>query len=641
MSHPTLPYGAWPSPWSAERIVAATRSLAEPQLDGATLHWLEGRPSEGGRQVLMAQQAGQTQEWLPAPYNARSRVHEYGGGSYTVADGVGYFCEFSDQGIYRLQDAQVSPLLVVPGLRFADFQVDRGRRRLLAVCEDHRAEGEPRNTLVSIPLDGSASLPQELHAGADFYSSPRLSPDGQQLAWLSWQHPWMPWDASELWLAELDAQGQLHNPRRVAGGAQESLCEPRWSPAGVLHVVSDRQGWWNLYAYHGGDLQPCCLREAEFAAPHWQFAQRHYGFDSQGQAICLYTQDGRWYLARLTGAEQLQDIPLPYSDLSALSVHKDQAYLLAGAPDNPPVILQVDLLSGAHRVLVQGATLAVDPGYIAIPQSVYFATQQGRQAHAFFYPPTNPDYRAPAGEQPPVLVKGHGGPTSTTSSTLNPGIQFWTSRGFAVLDVNYGGSTGFGRAYHQRLDGQWGVVDVEDCVNAVHHAAAQGWVDGQRCAIRGGSAGGYTALAALCFHDTFSAGASHYGISDLETLAQDTHKFESRYLERLIGPYPQRQALYQARSPIHHLEGFSTPAIFFQGLEDRVVPPNQAQRMVEALRQRGVPVAYVPFPGEGHGFRQATNIRRCLEAELYFYGRIFGFSPADAPEPVTIHHLCD
>lgn len=641
MSRTILPYGAWPSPWSAERIVAATRSIAEPHLDGANLYWLEGRPSEGGRQVLMTLHHQQPQACLPAPYNARSRVHEYGGGSYTVAAGVGYFCEFSDQGIYRVQNDQVEALLVVPGLRFADFQVDLPRGRLLAVCEDHRSDGEPSNTLVSIPLDGSAIAPQMLHQGADFYSSPSLSPDGQQLAWLSWQHPWMPWDGSELWLADLDAQGQLQNPRQVAGGAHESLCEPRWSPQGELHVVSDRHGWWNLYVYRDGALQPCCQREAEFAAPHWQFAQRHYDFTPQGMPVCLYTRDGLWFLACLEGDGQLRDIPLPYSDLSALWVRGNQATLLAGAPDSAPGILQVDLASGVYQMPVPGAALAVDPGFIAAPQSVYFPTQQGRQAHAFFYPPTNADYQAPADERPPVLVKGHGGPTSATSSTLNPGIQYWTSRGFAVLDVNYGGSTGFGRAYHQRLDGQWGVVDVEDCVNAVRYAADQGWVDAERSAIRGGSAGGYTALAALCFHDTFRAGASHYGISDLETLAHDTHKFESRYLDRLIGPYPEQQALYQARSPIHHLESFNTPVIFFQGLEDRVVPPNQAERMVEALRQRGVPVAYLAFPGEQHGFRQAANIRRCLEAELYFYGRIFGFSPADNPESVVIYQLPD
>lgn len=641
MSTTLAPYGTWQSPWSAEDIVAGTRGLSEPRLDGHRLYWLESRPAEGGRQVVVALDGDRRTDRLPPPYYARSRVHEYGGGSYTVADGVVYFSHFADQGIYRTEGDEVSPLLVVEGLRFADYRVDARRRRLLAVCEDHRQGGEPANRLVAIPLDGSAREPRVLASGADFYTTPALSPDGSQLAWLSWQHPHMPWDATELWLADLDQHGQPREPRKLAGGPGESLYQPHWSPDGRLHVVSDRSGWWNLQIHRDGDLHPLCPREAEFGLPHWQFARPTYDFDSDGSLVCLYTRDGMWFLACLEAPGTLRELALPYSHLEGLVVKNGQAHLLAGSASTAPAIIQVALDSGEQRIIQRSSSLDIDPGYISAPRSVYFPTDGGHHTHGFFYPPTNRDFQAPADERPPVLVKGHGGPTSATHSVLNPGIQFWTSRGFALLDVNYGGSTGFGREYHQRLDGQWGVVDVADCINAARHAAREGWVDGQRSAIRGGSAGGYTVLAALTFHDFFRAGASHYGISDLETLAHDTHKFESRYLDGLVGPYPASQALYQARSPIHHLAGLSAPVIFFQGLEDQVVPPDQAERMVAALRDRGLPVAYLAFPGEQHGFRQADNIRRCLEAELYFYGRIFGFRPADPIDPLPIDNLPD
>ena len=641
MSPVISPFGTWSSPWSAERIVAATRGLGEPRVDGERLYWLESRPAEGGRQVVMTLAGDQRRELLPAPHNARSRVHEYGGGSYTVADGVVYFSHYPDQGIYRAEHGRVAPLLVVDGLRFADYRVDGRRRRLLAVCEDHRGGGEPVNRLVAVALDGSDAEPRVLASGADFYAAPALSPDGRWLAWLQWRHPWMPWDGTELWLAELDDAGLPTAPRRLAGSAEESLCEPRWSPDGVLHVVCDRGGWWNLYRLWDGQLQALCPREAEFASPHWQFDQRSYDFTADGTLVCRYTRHGLWHLARLDGIGHLHEIALPYTDLGGVTALGTEVVLMAGSPTEAPALIRVEPGRGGYTVVEHSGGLAVDPTCISEPRPVYFPTGDDQQAHAFFYSPRNGDFQAPPGERPPVLVKLHGGPTAATGSVLNPGIQFWTSRGFALLDVNYGGSTGFGRAYHQRLDGQWGVVDVADCINAVRHAAAEGWVDAGRSAIRGGSAGGYTVLAALAFPNVFRAGASHYGISDLETLAQDTHKFESRYLERLIGPYPQARERYRARSPIHHPEGLSAPVIFFQGLEDRVVPPDQAETMVAALRAKGLPVAYVPFPGEQHGFRQAANIRRSLEAELYFYGRIFGFEPADRVVPVPIDNLPD
>ncbi len=637
----TTLYGSWTSPITSDLIVSAAIGLGQVCLDGDDIYWVEQRPTEGGRNVIVQHTPdGQTIDRTPAPLNARTRVHAYGGAAFTVSGGTLYFSDFSDQRLYRQgRGEQPEPLTPEGAWRYADGVVDSRRNRFICVREDHTETGrEAVNTIVSIDLANGAA--QVLASGNDFYAAPRLSPDGSQLAWLTWNHPNMPWDGTELWVGDIQDDGALGNTARVAGGVSESIFQPEWSPDGVLHFVSDRTEWWNLYRWIEGRIEPLCAKTAEFGQPQWVFGLSIYAFVSARQIICCYTEQGVWHLASLdTQTRQLDVIETPYTDIAGIRASAGRVVLTAGSPTQATAIVQFDPNTQALTTLRRSNDLDLDPGYISSPEPIEFPTAQGRTAHALFYAPANKDYTAPAAERPPLIVKSHGGPTSSAPTTLNLSTQYWTSRGFAVLDVNYGGSTGYGRAYRQRLNGQWGIVDVEDCVNGTRFLVERGDVDGNRTSITGGSAGGYTTLCALTFHDTFSAGASRYGISDLEALAGDTHKFESRYLDSLVGPYPERQALYQARSPIHFTDRLSCPLILFQGLEDQVVPPNQAEMMAQALRDKGLPVAYVPFEGEQHGFRRAENIKRALDGELYFYSRIFQFELAEDVEPVAIENL--
>ncbi|GAB4205072.1 MAG: S9 family peptidase [Coleofasciculaceae cyanobacterium] len=653
------PYGSWKSPITADLIVAGTVGLGGIALDGENIYWTEGRPAEAGRNVLVRRTPdGKTTDVTPPPFNVRTRVHEYGGGSFTIKDGIIYFSNFADQRLYK-QAPDTEPQPLTPAFsplsqggsggdrRYADAVIDSPRSRIICVCEDHTAGGhEPTNTLVSINLDNGEDV-QVLASGSDFYSSPRLSPDHSQLAWLSWNHPNMPWDGTQLWVAQFKDDGSLSEPQLVAGGVTESIFQPEWSPDGVLYFVSDRTGWWNFYRWQpdlgkGGvwEVESLCEMEAEFGLPQWVFGMSTYAFESSDRIICTYTQQGIWHLATLdTQTKQLDVIDTPYTDISSIHAVPGQAVFIAGSATEPTAVVQIDLTNKQINVLKRSSELEIDPDYLSTPQSIAFPTENGLTAYAIFYPPKNKDYTAPDGEKPPLIVKSHGGPTAATSSAFNLKIQYWTSRGFAFVDVNYGGSTGYGREYRQRLNDNWGIVDVDDCANAAKYLAQQGLVDSERVAIAGGSAGGYTTLAALTFRDVFKAGASYYGVSDLEILAKETHKFESRYLDGLIGPYPERKDLYEMRSPMHFTHQLSCPVIFFQGLEDKVVPPNQAEMMVEALKTKGLPVAYVAYEGEQHGFRRAENIKRTLEGELYFYSRIFGFELAEAIEPVPIHNL--
>jgi len=636
------PHGSWKSPITSDLIASETIGLGQIALDGDDVYWIEMRPAEGGRHVVVRRTPdGRTADITPSPFNARTRVHEYGGGAFLVTDGRVYFSNFTDQRLYR-QDPGSEPRPITPeeDRRYADGVIDRHRGRMIFVREDHtNSDREAVNSLVSLGLE-RAQGGKVLVSGNDFYSSPRPSPDGWRLAWLTWNHPNMPWDGTELWVAELNADGSVDQAERVAGGVDESVFQPEWSPDSILHFVSDRTGWWNLYRWRGRRVEPILQMEAEFGRPQWVFGMSTYAFESAARIICTYTQEGTWQLASLdTATGELQAMETPYTEIRFLRATPGRAVFLAGSPTQPTSVVQLSLATQELQVLRCSSEVTIDPGYLALPEAIEFLTEQGLKAHAFYYAPKNRDYVAPPGERPPLLVMSHGGPTSATSSTLTLGIQYWTSRGFAVLHVNYGGSTGYGRAYRQRLNGQWGVVDVDDCVKGARHLAERGEVDGDRLAIRGGSAGGYTTLCALTFREHFKAGASYYGISDLEALTKDTHKFESRYLDRLVGPYPERRDLYEERSPIHFADHLSCPVIFFQGLEDKVVPPNQAEMMVEALCAKGLPVAYVPFEGEQHGFRRAENIKRALDAELYFYSRVFGFELADPIEPVRIENL--
>lgn len=632
----TRPYGSWTSPITADLIVAETVSFSGVWLDRDDVYWSELRPAEGGRNAIMRRTAaGNVEDILPAPYSARSRVNEYGGGAVAVADGVTYFSNNADQRVYRL-DPGYEPVPLTPpdARRYADLTVDRVRGRLIAVCEDHRVEGEPTHTVVAIDASG-VEPPSTLARGHDFYAAPRLSPDGRQLAFLAWDHPNMPWDDTVLYVADLHSDGGLQDVRKVAGGAQESVFQPAFGPDGVLHFVSDRSGWWNLYRHQERAVVPLRPAAVEFGAPHWVFGLSTYAFAAPQSIVCAVNERGTWSLGMLdVQSRDWRALPTAYTDIGYVHADAERAVFVGAGPTTLPEIVELDFADERLEVIRRSAVVPIDPGYLSVPRSIEYETSDRERAYAFFYVPRNRDATPPPGERPPLLVLNHGGPTSATTSALNLKIQYWTSRGFAVLDVNYRGSTGFGRAYRRRLDGAWGVVDVEDCIHGARHLVARGEVDEARLAIRGGSAGGFTTLCALAFHRVFRAGAVYYGVSDLETLAHDTHKFESRYLDRLIGPYPAMRDRYRERSPLHHADRITCPVIFFQGLEDRVVPPNQTERLVQALRRRSIPVAYLSFPGEQHGFRVAENVKRTLETELYFYGRVFGFD-TDADEYVS------
>lgn len=641
------PYGSWKSPITSDLIVSGSIGLSQPLIDGPNIYWVEMRPTEGGRNVIVKCDAsGVVTDVTPPPFNARTRVHEYGGGDCTVGDGAVYFSNFADQRLY-LQRGEAAPAAITPAgeFRYADAIIDKARDRLICVREDHSEAGrEAVNTLVSLRLDGSETAGEVLVSGNDFYSSPRLSPDGSRLAWLTWNHPNMPWDGSELWVGQLGADGLLAASERVAGGREESIFQPEWSPDGKLCFASDRMGWWNLYqvdvAETGANIEALCEMEAEFGMPQWVFGMSTYAFESAATIVCAYIQNGISRLALIdTHTKKFEPIDCSYTDLKYVRVAAGFAVMRAGSATEAASIVKLDLATRTFEVLRRSNSLEMDSGYLSTSIAVEFPTEGGRTAHGFYYPAWNRDYAGPAGEHPPLLVLSHGGPTSAAATALSLSIQYWTSRGIAVLDVNYGGSTGFGRAYRERLKDKWGIVDVDDCANGARDLVGKGEVDGDRLMITGGSAGGYTTLCALTFRDTFNAGASHYGVSDAEALAKETHKFESRYLDGLMGPYPARRDIYFERSPINFTERLSCPTIFFQGLEDEVVPPNQAETMVEALRAKGIPVAYLPFEGEQHGFRQAKNIKRALDGELYFYSRVFGFELAEPVEPVAIDNL--
>jgi dipeptidyl aminopeptidase/acylaminoacyl peptidase len=646
-------FGSWKSPMTAALVVGESIRLGQPRIGADGIYWTEGRPQEKGRNALVRLRAdGEVEDLTAAPFDAATRAHEYGGGSFAVTAVGVFFSNFKDQQIYTL-DASGEPKAVTQteGLRYADLIADPARGRLIGVCEDHRQGGhEPVNTLVSIDLaTGKAAV---IADGHDFFSSPCISPDGTRLAWLSWDHPNMPWDGTELWVAEIAADGALGTPRRAAGSNSESLFQPAWSQAGDLHVVSDRSGWWNLYRVRGASsvvpdvnasddtLEALHPMDAEFGKPQWVFGMSTYGFTDDGRIACLYEQNGITHLAVYdpsTGA--FDEIPTPYSTMRDLQVDAQQVAFVGSSPTAGEAIVELDLGTRVSRILRKSDRAEVDAHYVSIAEPIRFPTEGGLHAHAFFYAPTNPDFNGPDGTLPPLIVIAHGGPTSATHSGFKWQIQYWTSRGFGVVDVNYGGSSGHGRAYRQRLNGQWGIVDINDAINAARYLIGQKRVNENALAVRGGSAGGYLVLCALAFHDFFKAGTSYYGVADLEALMQDTHKFESRYMIRLVGPYPEERALYQARSPIHFVDRMSSAMILFQGADDKVVPPNQAESIYQAVRAKGLPVAHVLYQGEGHGFKRAENITHSLEAELYFYGKVFGFEPADKIEPVAIDNI--
>jgi dipeptidyl aminopeptidase/acylaminoacyl peptidase len=612
------PFGSWTSPIAAAAVARAGVRLSEPALgEDGSAWWLERRPLEGGRTVIVRD----GEEVTPLEFNVRTTVHEYGGGAWLLDGETVFFSHWDDQRLYR-RDPGGSPVPITPEgpYRYADGRALPDGSAIVCVRETH-GEGEPVNEVVRVPLDGGA--PEPIASGRDFYASPRPSPDGRALCWLCWDHPNMPWDGCELWVGE----------RRVAGGPDESIWQPDWSPAGELHWVSDRTGWWNLYS----EAEQLTDERAELGMPQWQFGGATYAFLDDGAIACIRIERAVARLHLLRGG-RLEDVGLPYTSFGypCVRARGQRLIFVAASPEQEQAVVTWSEADGATE-LRRASDEPLDRTLVSIPRAIEFESAGGRRAHAFYYPPANPNFEGPEGERPPLIVQIHGGPTAHAEPELDPTVLYWTSRGVGVVDVNYGGSTGFGREYRNLLRGAWGIVDVEDCIAAAHDLAAEGEVDGRQLAIHGGSAGGYTTLCALAFHpDAFAAGASYYGVADAATLARDTHKFESRYLDRLIGPWPEAEELYRERSPIHFADRIRAPVLLLQGLEDEVVPPAQAEEMAAALRRSGVPHAVLMFEGEQHGFRRAETIIRSLEAELSFYGQVFRFEPADEIEEVQL-----
>lgn len=619
------PFGSWPSPIRVEDIVSESVAIGEVRVDGDDVYWLEGRPAEGGRRVLVRLDAdGSTVDLTPAPVNVRTRVHEYGGGSYIVTGGIVVYSDFADGRLYRIDPGVDAPTAITPAgeWRYADIRFDAPRRRFLAVREDHTGEGEARAAIVAVPLDGEAA-PTVLLEGPDFISSPRPSPDGTRLAWLEWDHPDMPWDATRLRVAPFQEDGSLGSAELAAGGPDESILQPEWSPDGILHLVSDRTGWWNLYRLMDGPrLEPLAPMEAEFGDPAWVFDRSDYAFLPDGSIVATARADGRDHLFHVAPGVLVGEVETDFTEFEAIRAAGALVVALAAAPDMARVVARFDPETLALGGILRRSTAhAPDPAFISRPEAITFPTGDGRIAHALYYAPHNPDHVGPSGERPPLVVLSHGGPTSNALTSLDLEKQLLTTRGIAVVDVDYGGSSGYGRAVRRELDGQWGVVDVDDCVAAARFLVDRGDVDGERLAIEGGSAGGFTTLAALAFRDVFAAGVSYFGVSDLETMTRDTHKFESHYLDRLVGPYPATADRYRQRSPVHHLDEISRPVLVLQGLDDKVVPPGQAEEIVAALDANRIrtrtsrsparaTASAAPMPSAGRSRRSSASSAR-------------------------------
>ncbi|MGH2819319.1 MAG: S9 family peptidase, partial [Actinomycetota bacterium] len=638
-SKTTSPYGSWPSPITAAAVARRqSYRYSDPRPAKEGSYWLEARPHEGGRLVVTRGGRDRSPEALtPRGYNARTRVHEYGGGSYIVDGSTVFFANFEDQRLYRQDDGSepraITPSPDVPaGDRYADMCPLAGGRLIVCVRERHAVGREHVNELVVVPTDGGWE-PRVIASGHDFYSTPRPSPDGGRLCWLSWDHPNMPWDGSDLWVADLIEGGSVANERHVAGAPYESIFQPAWSPSGILHLVSDRSGWWNLYRLDDGEAHPLAPMEAEFAVPQWVFSFSTYGFLPDGRIVCTYFHGGRDHIGIIDTGGDLRTVENAYTSVAYLKTEGVRALFVGATPTDHAQVVELYPEEAAFEVLtaVEGPT--IDHDYVSEPEAIEFPTGGEQTAHALYYPPVNPASEGPVDEKPPLLVQAHGGPTAHVVPELSEEIQFWTSRGIAVVDVNYGGSTGYGRDYRRRLNGQWGIVDVVDTVNAARHLVRRRDADPERLIIHGGSAGGWVTLCALTFHDDFAAGGNYFGVSDLMGFVDDTHKFESRYLFSLVGPFPEEEKLWRERSPINFVDRISAPVITLQGLEDEVVPPAQSEVIVEALRAKGLPCAYLTFEGEQHGFRRSESIERALEAELYFYARVLGFEPADDIHP--------
>lgn len=638
------PYGEWPSPVSAEDLARASRPLQAVAIDAGRAVWAERRPTEEGRTALMAHDGAKVFDLLDERANARTTAHEYGGGAFTIRDGVVWYAHYADQRLYRRDpDGSATALTPEPpsrwAHRYADLHLSPDSRTLLAVREVHD-DGAVSHDIVALPADGGQV--QVLVSGHDFFAAPRVSPDGRHLAWITWDHPHMPWDSAQLWVAELSGGG-IGAEQLVAGGADEAPQQPTWAPDGSLWFVNDPGGWWNLFRRNtDGSVEQMTDQQVEYGWPLWQFGTQTFGFLHDGRVVAIVNDAGVQHLVTIEPGSAPSSASLTLTAIAPrLATDGRNVVVIGGTPTEPMGVVRWDPDTGQVSTLRREFEFDLHPDHISVPRAIEFPTGGGLTAHAFHYAPRNADVgmverddEMPT-ELPPLIVRSHGGPTAQFPAAFSLETQFWTTRGFAVVDVNYGGSTGYGREYRERLRGAWGTVDVEDCINAARFLADSGLVDPDRMAIRGGSAGGFTTLAAVTFHDVFAAGACYYGVADIKLLAEDTHDFESRYMDSLVGPLPADEALYQARSPLHHAQRCTTPLVLFQGLEDKVVPPEHSEKMAEALADRGVPHAYIPFEGEQHGFRRADSIVTALKSELAFYGQIMGFSPPGV-QPVEL-----
>ncbi len=626
-------YGSWPSPISVDDMTKHSVGLGEIQAFDGIVYWIEMRPEENGRYVIVADDGKEQRDMNPAPYNARTRVHEYGGGSYLVCEAGIFFVNFKDQQIYLISSGDIKPLTHEEHSRFADLVYDVSHKRLIAVCETHTEGQEAANSIAAIDLvSGELTT---LVSGAYFYSSPRLDNTDSRLSWIQWNHPNMPWDDTQLCIADINEKGLLENIQALTTGKNESVIQPIWSPDNQLYFVSDRNGWWNIYRHEDG--QQVCLYEieAECGVPQWSFGESNYVFVDEQTIVVNYSSLGVNHLARLNLIDnKFASINIDATDIESLTFDNDTLYYLSANPNRPPSICSYDFKEEKQTILKRSNELSFNDADISVGEAIQYESESGHSSHAFYYAPTHSEYTGLDNELPPLIVMSHGGPTGQAHNGIKMVIQYFTTRGFAVVDVNYGGSSGYGRAYRQCLNSNWGIVDVQDCSAAALYLAQIGKVDRERLAIRGGSAGGFTTLASLTFTDVFKVGASHYGVSDLTALAKETHKFESRYLDNLIGPYPETKKLYEQRSPINATDKLSCPVIFFQGLEDKIVLPNQAEMMVDSLKEKNIPVVYLAYEGEQHGFRQAKNIQKTLKSELAFYAYVFNFERDDLEELV-------
>lgn len=639
------PYGSWKSDLTAAVLANKGRRYGHMSLDNGALYWLEVRASEQGRGVILKSTADTLcEEVLPRNVSVRSKVHEYGGGDFIVVNGNVYFSNAEDNRVYLFDGKlhALTPLESGKEMRFADFCITADSKYLIAVRETHNTQSSDApviNDLVSICLEKKSI--KVLHSGFDFYSFPRLSNDGNRLCWTCWNQPDMPWNAAELWLADFHSQGVIDAAHRVAGGGVDSIYQPEWDNSGILHYISDKSGWSNIYNHRDGVLNALTPIDREFGLPQWVFGTSTYVINSDSSLFALNFESGQQQLCHIQpDSGHIEPIALPFKHFEGALLGDDEfLYFCASGPAVESAIYRYDIANKHYHALSEISPFPLPPEDVSLAKAISFESANNRTCHAFYYPPLNARYQGLENTCPPLIVMSHGGPTAFSHNSLDPGIQFWTNRGFAVVDVNYAGSTGYGKKYRELLTGQWGIVDVEDCVAAAEHLVREKLADKNGLLIRGGSAGGYTTLCALTFTNTFVAGMSRYGVADLESLAADSHKFEARYLDKMVGEYPAEQELYRQRSPIHHTDQLSCPILLLQGTEDKVVPPNQSESMVEALKEKGIPYGYLLFEGEGHGFRQAETIIKAYNSELYFYRTIMGIESSEKIEPINIHNL--